>query len=123
MGSIFTHSLGVATYGACSRYNTGQSNNCKEPPEALEPVSSAVWSNSIVIPNQVVFVKLSQIDVFVDSINTIRGCKTQGPVAVKRAEASQFVLGVKRMSVPTIMMSSIVAGSTHAVYCKTLLWV
>ena len=41
--------------------------------------------------------KLSQIGVFVDSINKIRGCKTPGfdgnlvPVAVK---STQFVLGV-----------------------------
>ena len=67
---------------------TGHSS-CKEPPEALKPVCSAVWSNSVVIPNRVGFVKLSQIGVFVDSINKIRGCKTQGcdgnlvPVAVK----------------------------------------
>ena len=53
---------------------TGQFS-CKEPPEALKPVCSAVWN---VIPNRVVFVKLSQIGVFVDSINKIRGCKTPG---------------------------------------------
>ena len=64
---------------------TGQSS-CKE---ALEPVCSAVWSNPAVIPDRVGFVRLSQIGVFVDSINKIRGCKTKGcdgnlvPVAVK----------------------------------------
>ena len=64
---------------------TGQFS-CKEPPDTLEPVCSAVWSNCIVIPNRVVFVKLFQIGVFVDSINKIRGCKTMEiwfPVAVK----------------------------------------
>ena len=73
---------------------TGQSS-CKEPPEALKPVCSAVRSNSVVIPNRVVFVKLSQIGVFVESINNIRGCKTPGydgnlvPVDVKSTGMGQ----------------------------------
>ena len=63
--------------------------SCSKQPESVEPVCSAVWSNPIVIPNQVGFVRLSQIGVFVDSINKIRGCKIPGcdgnlvPVAVK----------------------------------------
>ena len=44
---------------------TGQSS-CKEPPEALKPVCSAVWSNSVVIPNRVVFVKFG---VFINNIS------------------------------------------------------
>ena len=62
---------------------------CNESPESVKPVGSALWNNPAVIPNRVGFVKLSQIGVFVDSINKIRGCKTQGcdgnlvPVAVK----------------------------------------
>ena len=100
---------------------TGQSS-CKEPPEALKPVCSAVWSNSVVIPNRVVFVKLSQIGVFVDSINNIRGCKTPGcdgnlvPVAVKSTGMGGGLSvwfgcdGCKvkpnmRMNLPTIMIS------------------
>ena len=60
--------------------------SCSKQPESVGPVCSALWSNSVVIPNRVGFVRLSQI---VDSINKIRGCKTQGsdgnlvPVAVK----------------------------------------
>ena len=59
---------------------------CNESPESVKPVGSALWNNPAVIPNQVGFVKLSQIGVFIDSI---RGCKTPGcdgnlvPVAVK----------------------------------------
>ena len=75
LGSIVIHPLVLHFIEPLT--GTGQFS-CKEPPEALEPVCSAVWSNSIVIPNRVVFVKLSQIGVFVDSINKIRGCKTQG---------------------------------------------
>ena len=51
--------------------------------------SQLALNNPAVIPNRVGFVKLSQIGVFVDSINKIRGCKTPGcdgnlvPVAVK----------------------------------------
>ena len=56
---------------------TGQSS-CKEP---LKPVYSAVWSNSVVIPNRVVFVKLSQIGVFVDSIN--RGKVVEGDLYLR----------------------------------------
>ena len=63
--------------------------SCSKQPESVGPVCSAVWSNPIIIPNQVGFVRLSQIGVFADSINNIRGCKTQGcdgnlvPVGVK----------------------------------------
>ena len=120
LGSIVIHPLVLQLMEPVT--GTGQSS-CKEPPEALEPVCSAVWSNSVVIPNRVVFVNLSQIGVFVDSINNIRGCKTPGcdgnlvPVAVEWAVASQFVLGVTenwhclnllpdtRMNLPTIMIS------------------
>ena len=86
LGSIVIHPLVLQLMEPVT--GTGQSS-CKEPPEALEPVCSAVWSNPAVIPNRVGFVRLSQIGVFVDSINKIRGCKTQGcdgnlvPVAVK----------------------------------------
>ena len=86
LGSIVIHPLVLQLMEPVT--GTGQSS-CKEPPEALKPVCSAVWSNPAVIPNRVVFVKLSQIGVFVDSINKIRGCKTKGcdgnlvPVAVK----------------------------------------
>ena len=58
----------------------------------------------IAIPNQVGFVQLSQVGVFVASINKMRSCKTPGcagyllPVAVSKAldwaEAFQFVLAV-----------------------------
>ena len=51
--------------------------SCSKQPESVGRVCSAVWSNPIVIPNQVGF------GVFVDSINKIRGCKTQGCDAVK----------------------------------------
>ena len=74
LGSIVIHPLVLQLMEAVT--GTGQFS-CKEPPEALEPVCSAVWSNSIVIPNRVGFVSLSQIGVFVDSINKIRGCKTE----------------------------------------------
>ena len=80
LGSIVIHPLVLQFIEPL--IGTGQSS-CKEPPEALKPVCSAVWSNSVVIPNRVVFVKLSQIGV------SIRGCKTPGcdgnlvPVAVK----------------------------------------
>ena len=63
--------------------NLSERPSCSKQPESVGPVCSAVWSNPIVIPNQVGFVRLSQIGVFVD------GCKTQGcdgnlvPVAVK----------------------------------------
>ena len=62
---------------------------CNKSPESVKSVGSALWNNPAVIPNRVGFVKLSQIGVFVDSINKIRGCKTPGcdgnlvPVAVK----------------------------------------
>ena len=62
----------------------------------MGPVCSAVWSNPIVIPNQVGFVRWSQIGVFVDSI---RGCKTQGcdgklvPVAVKSTRGLSVFFG------------------------------
>ena len=78
--------------------------SCSKRPESVGPVCSALWSNPAVIPNRVGFVRLSQIGVFVDSINKIRGCKTQGcdgnlvPVAVKSTrlggEASLYFLGV-----------------------------
>ena len=60
--------------------------SCSKRPESVGPVCSALWS---VIPNRVGFVRLSQIGVFVDSINKIWGCKIQGcdgnlvPVTVK----------------------------------------
>ena len=75
---------GVAICGASTQWPV-----CNESPESVKPVGSALWNNPAVIPNRVGFVKLSQIGVFVDSINKIRGCKTQGcdgnlvPVAVK----------------------------------------
>ena len=71
--------------------------SCSKQPESVGPVCS---SNPIVIPNQVGFVRLSQIGVFVDSINKIRGCKTQGcdgnlvPVAVKSTRLGSVFLGV-----------------------------
>ena len=114
-------------------------------PESVGPVCSAVWSNPIVIPNQVGFVRLSQIGVFVDSINKIRGCKTQGcdgnlvPVAVKSTRLGGGLSGcdgckVKSVIFPkyehgpahnndisvSVQVAFTVAGCTHAVYCKTL---
>ena len=57
--------------------------SCSTQPESVGPVCSAVWSNPIVIPNQVGFVRLSQIGVFVDSSKT-QGCDGNlVPVAVK----------------------------------------
>ena len=108
----------------------------------MGPVCSAVWSNPIVIPNQVGF------GVFVDSINKIRGCKTQGcdgnlvPVAVKstrlggglsvffgcdgckvKSESfTKYEHGPARnndISV-SVQVAFILAGSTHTMYCKTL---
>ena len=124
LGSIVIHPLMLQFIEPVT--GTGQSS-CKEPPEALKPVCSAVWSNSVVIPNRVVFVKLSQISVFVESINNIRGCKTPGcdgnlvPVAVKstgmggglsvcfgcdgcKGHCLNLLPGM-RMSLPTIMIS------------------
>ena len=46
---------------------------CNESPESVKPVGSALWNNPAVIPNRVGFVKLSQIGVFVDSINKPQG--------------------------------------------------
>ena len=116
--------------------------SCSKQPESVGPVCSALWSNPIVIPNQVGFVRLSQIGVFVDSINKIRGCKTQGcdgnlvPVAVKSTRLggglsvklaifesfTKYEHGPARnndISV-SVQVAFIVAGCTHAVYCKTL---
>ena len=120
---------------------------CNEPPEALEPVGSALWNNPAVIPNGVGFVKLSQIGVFVDSINKIRGCKTPGcdgnlvPVAVKSIglggglsvcfgcrELALFETFTKYENEPaynndisvSVQVAFILAGSTHTTYCKTL---
>ena len=99
-----------------------------------------MWSNSIVIPNQVGFVKLSQIGVFVDSINNIRGCKTQGcdgnvvPVAVISTgmggglsvcfgcNGCKALLFTRYENEPaynnvSVEVAFILAGST---YCKTL---
>ena len=118
---------------------------CNESPESVKPVGSALWlwrqfktwsrpgegrrckGRAAVIPNLVGFVKLSQIGVFVDSINKIRGCKTQGcdgnlvPVAVKSIGMGgglsvwfgcdgckvklAYLLPDMRMSLPTIMIS------------------
>ena len=88
--------------------------------------------------------KLSQIGVFVDSINNIRGCKTPGcdgnlvPVPVKSTEIGgglSLLLGVINWQSFTkyehgparnndisvcVQVAFIVAGCTHAVYCKTL---
>ena len=64
LGSIVIHPLVLQFMEPVT--GTEQSN-CKEPPEALEPVCSAVWSNSVVIPNRVGFVKLSQIGVFINN--------------------------------------------------------
>ena len=58
--------------------NRAEGPSCSKQPKSVGPVCSAVRSNPIVIPNQVGFVKLSQVGVFVDSMNNIRGCKTQG---------------------------------------------
>ena len=115
------------------------------PPEALKPVCSAVWSNSVVISNRVVFVKLSQIGVFVDSINNIRGCKSLGcvgnlvPVAVKSTGMGRGLsvcFGCDGCKVKftryenepaynndisvSVQVTFILAGSTHTTYCKTL---
>ena len=61
LGSIVIHPLVLQLMEPVT--GTGQFS-CKEPPEALEPVCSAVWSNPAVIPNRVGFVRLSQIGVF-----------------------------------------------------------
>ena len=119
--------------------------SCSKRPES---VGSALWSNPAVIPNRVGFVRLSQIGVFVDSINKIRGCKTQGcdgnlvPVAVKSTRLggglsvffgcdgckvklesfTKYEHGPARnndISV-CVQVAFIVAGCSHAVYCKTL---
>ena len=86
LGSVVIHPLVLQLMEPVT--GTGQSS-CNEPPESVKPVGSALWNNPAVIPNWVGFVKLSQMGVFVDSINKIRGCKTPGcdgnlvPVAVK----------------------------------------
>ena len=114
-------------------------------PESVGPVCSALWSNPAVIPNRVGFVRLSQIGVF---FNKIRGCKTQGcdgnlvPVAVKSTglggglsvffgcdgckvklaifeSFTKYEHGPARNSA-CVQVAFIVAGCTHAVYCKTL---
>ena len=62
---------------------------CTRQPESAEGVVSAFESSPIAIPNQVGFMKVSQIGVFVEAINKIRGCRTPTcngklvPVAVK----------------------------------------
>ena len=107
---------------------------------------SAVWSNPIVIPYQVGFVRLSQIGVFV---NKIRGCKTQGcdgnliPVAVKstrlggglsvffgcdgcKVKSAIFESFTKYEHGPArnndfsvcVQVAFIVAGCTHAAKCS-----
>ena len=92
--------------------------------------------------------KLSQIGVFVDSINKIRGCKTQGcdgnlvPVAVKSIGMggglsvwfgcdgckALFESFTRYENEPaynndisvSVQVAFILAGSTHTTYCKTL---
>ena len=116
LGSIVIHPLVLQTLEP----HTGtQWPVCNESPESVKP---ALWNNPAVIPNRVGFVKLSQIGVFVDSINKIRGCKTPGcvgnlvPVAVKSTGMGGGLSvwfgcdGCKvkpnmRMNLPTIMIS------------------
>ena len=69
LGSIVIHPLVLQSVEP----HTGtQWPVCNESPESVKPVGSALWNSPAVIPNRVGFVKLSQIDVFVDSINKIR---------------------------------------------------
>ena len=60
LGSIVVHPL-VLQFIEPLTGTEGPS--CSKQPESVGPVCSAVWSNPIVIPNQVVFVRLSQIGV------------------------------------------------------------
>ena len=113
--------------------NLSERPSCSKQPESVGPVCSAVWSNPIVIPNQVGFVRLSQIGVFVD------GCKTKGcdgnlvPVAVKSTRLggglSVFFgcdgckvkwapLPSMSMDLPAIMISVCVCASR--IYCCRL---
>ena len=113
--------------------------SCSKRPESVGPVCSAVWSNPAVIPNRVGFVRLS---------HKIRGCKTQRcdgnlvPVAVKSTRLGgglSVFFGCDGCKVKLesftkyehgpapnndisvcVQVAFIVAGCTHAVYCKTL---
>ena len=115
--------------------------SCSKQPESVGPVCSAVWSNPIVIPNQVGFVRLSQIGDF-------RGCKTQGcdgnlvPVAVKSTRLGgglSVFFGCDGCKVKSVIFESFTKYEhgparnndisvsvqvafiiAHAVYCKTL---
>ena len=102
----------------------------------------------IVMPNQICFMELSQLEKFVDSVNKTRGCKTSKcegnlvPICVKsvglvvvvfigcngcRSKQAVFetyskykpVRGMNSISV-CVQVAFIMAGSTHAVYAKTL---
>ena len=103
----------------------------------------------IVMPNEIGFMELSQLEKFVDSINRIRGCKTSKcdgnlvPICVKsvglgggisicfgcngcRSKQAVFETyskykpgGMNAISV-SVQMAFIMAGCTHAVYAKTL---
>ena len=107
-----------------------------------------MWSNPAVIPNRVGFVRLSQIGVFVDSIRGCKTQGCDGnlvPVAVKstrlggglsvfigcdgcKVKLAIFESFTKYEHGParnndisvSVQVAFIVAGCTHAVYCKTL---
>ena len=106
--------------------------------------------SAIVMPNQIGFMELSQLQIFVDSINKLRGCKTSKcegdlvPICVKGVgfggsihirfgcngcRSKQAVFETSSRYLPVrggntisvcVQVAFIMAGCTHAVYAKTL---
>ena len=125
-----------------------------EGPESHEVARSAPKKRKIpvgiVLPNQVSFMDLSQLETFVDSINKIRGCKTSKcdgnfvPIIVgsvglgggihicfecNGGRSKQAVFETYSKHKPgersncislNVQVAFIMAGGTHAVYAKTL---
>ena len=123
-----------------------------EGPESQEVAHSAPKKRKIpvgiVLPNQVSFMELSQLETFVDSINKIRGCKTSKcdgnlvPIFVRsvgggihirfgcngcRSKQALFETYSKYKPAErsncislSVQVAFIMAGGTHVVYAKTL---